>query len=59
MFNNSLFNEETKLKIAEREREAETHRWHRQLGYSDRGSLRWVLGFVTLVAVLLLIAILL
>jgi hypothetical protein len=59
MFNNSLFNEETKLKIAEREREAETHRWHRQLGYSDRSGLRWVLGFVTLVAALLLILILL
>ena len=59
MFNNSLFNEETRLKIAEREREAETHRWHRQLGYSDRSALRWVLGFATLVAALLLTLILL
>jgi hypothetical protein len=59
MFNNSLFNEETKLKMAEREREAETHRWHRQLGYSDRSALRWVLGFGTLVAVLLFTLILL
>jgi hypothetical protein len=59
MFNNSLFNEETRLKIAEREREAEIHRWHRQLGYSDRSALRWVLGFATLVAALLLTLILL
>ena len=59
MFNNSLFNEETRLKMAEREREAETHRWHRQLGYSDRSALRRVLGFVTLVAALLLTLILL
>lgn len=59
MFNNSLFDKEAKLKMAEREREAEMYRWHQQLGYSDRGTLRWVFGFITLIAMLVIVLILL
>lgn len=59
MFNNSLFNREARLKMAEREREAETFRLQNQLGYSDRGVVRWVFGFFTLVAMLILILVLL
>ena len=59
MFNNSLFDKEAKLKMAEREREAEMYRWHQQLGYSDRGALRWVFGFITLIAMLVMVLILL
>jgi hypothetical protein len=59
MFNNSLFDKEAKLKMAEREREAEMYRWHQQLGYSDRGALRWVFGFITLIAMLVIVLILL
>jgi len=59
MFNDPLINEETKLKIAEREQEAEAHRLYKQLGYSDRGAMRWVLGFIALIAALMLIMILL
>lgn len=58
MFNNSLFNKEARLKMAEREREAETYRLQNQLGYSDRGGMRWVFGFFTLVATLILLLIL-
>jgi hypothetical protein len=53
MFNNSLFNEEAKLKISEREQEAEAHRLYKQLGYSDRGIARWV--FVVMILVIALI----
>lgn len=42
MFNNPLFNEEAKLKIRQRDREAETYQMHKQLGYSDRRAVRWV-----------------
>jgi hypothetical protein len=59
MFNNSLFNKEARLKMAEREREAEIYRRQNQLGYSDRGAMRWVLGFFTLIAMLILLLILL
>jgi hypothetical protein len=59
MFNNSLFNKEARLKMAEREREAETYRLQNQLGYSDRGAMRWVLGFFTLIATMFLLLILL
>lgn len=59
MFNNSLFNKEARLKMAEREREAETYRLQNQLGYSDRGAMRWVFGFFTLIAALILFLILL
>jgi hypothetical protein len=58
MFNNSLIEKESRLKMAEREREAETYRLQNQLGYSDRGSMRWVFGFTTLIAMLILILIL-
>jgi hypothetical protein len=55
MFNNSLFNEEAKHKIAEREYEAETYRLQKQLGYSDRKGMKWVFGFITLIAILILV----
>lgn len=58
MFNNT-FQEEVKLKIAEREHEAETYERHQQLGFSDRRGIKWVLGFLTLTAAILLILVLL
>ena len=59
MFNNSLFHKEARLKMAEREQEAETYRLQNQLGYSDRGAVRWVIGFFTLIAAFILALILL
>ena len=59
MFNNSLFTEETKLKIAEREQEAEAHRLYKQLGYSDRGTSRWVFVFIILFIALMFTIVLL
>ena len=59
MFNDPFIHEEAKLKIVEREQEAEAHRLYKQLGYSDRGTRRWVLGFIALMAALMLIMILL
>jgi hypothetical protein len=50
MFNNSLFNEEAKHKIAEREHEAETYRLQKQLGYADRRVMKWIFGLMTLIA---------
>lgn len=58
MFNNSLIDAEARLKMAEHEQEAETYRLHEQLGYSDRGAIRWVFGCITLIAALMLILIL-
>jgi hypothetical protein len=58
MFNNSLFNKEARLKMAEREQEAETYRLQNQLGFSDRRAMRWVFGFFTLIATLACILIL-
>ena len=58
MFNNSLFHKEAKLKMAEREQEAETYRLQNQLGYSERGAIRWVFGFLTLLATLVFVLIL-
>jgi hypothetical protein len=59
MFNNSLFDEEARLKIAEREREAETYGLHDQFGYSSRGAVRWFFGLLMLISALILILILL
>ena len=58
MFNNSLFNKEARLKMAEREQEAETYRLQNQLGYSERRAMRWVFGLFTLIATLACILIL-
>ena len=58
MFNNSLIDKEAKVVMAEREREAELYRWHQQLGYSDRGALRWVLVLGVLIAMFVVILIL-
>ena len=54
MFNSPLINEESKLKISEREQEAEAHRLNRQLEYSDHGTARWVFVLIILVIALLL-----
>jgi hypothetical protein len=59
MFNNPLIHEETKLKIAEREQEAESHRLYQQLGYSNRNTARWVFALVALVIAMLLVMIVL
>jgi hypothetical protein len=59
MFNNSLFDEEAKLKIAEREQEAEIHRLHNQLGYSDRHAARWVFALIALVIAMVFVMLLL
>ncbi len=59
MFNDPLIHEETKLKIAEREREAESQRLHQQLGYSDRKAARWVFALIALVIVMMLVMVLL
>ena len=53
MFNNSLFEKEASLKIAEREHEAETYRLHTQLGYGDRKPVRWAFGILTVIAALI------
>ena len=55
MFNDPLIHEEAKLKIAEREREAESHRLYRQLGYNDRGPARWVFALIALVIAMVLV----
>ena len=55
MFNNSLFNEEARQKIAEREHEAETYRLQKQLGYGDRRVMKWIFGLVTLMAAITLL----
>ena len=59
MFNDPLIHEETKLKIAEREREAESHRMYQQLGYSDRRTTRWVFALIALAIAMVLVMILL
>lgn len=59
MFNDPLIHEETKLKIAEREREAESHLLHQQLGYSDRKAARWVFALIALVIAMVLVTVLL
>jgi hypothetical protein len=59
MFNNPIFNEEAKLKLAEREHEAETYRWQKQLGYGDGGNLKWIFGLITLIALLILVVLVL
>ncbi len=59
MFNDPLIHEETKLKIAEREREAESHLLHQQLGYSDRKAARWVFALIALVIAMVLVLVLL
>lgn len=55
MFNDHLSTEEARLKIQERDREAETYRYHRQLGYSEYGWARWILIFIMLVTFLLIL----
>ena len=54
MVNNPLINEESKLKILEREQEAKAYQRSSQLGYSDRASARWVLLLILLVVALVL-----
>ena len=59
MFNNPLIDKEAKLKIAEREHEAEIYRLQKQLGYSDRRVMKWIFGLATFItAIILLMALL-
>ena len=54
MFNDPLFTEEAKLKIIEREEEAEAYGRSRQLGYTDRGIGCWAFVlFVLVIATML------
>ena len=55
MFNNFLSTEEARQKIQERDREAETYRFQKQLGYSDYGMARSMLIFITLVTLALIL----
>jgi hypothetical protein len=59
MFNHPLIHEEAKLKIQQREREAETCRWHKQLGYSDRRAARWIFLLMMLITTLMITMVLL
>ena len=59
MFNNPLIHEETKLKISEREHEAEAYHLNSQLGYRDQGLARWVFVIMVLVIALILTMVLL
>lgn len=54
MFNDPLFNEEAKLKIAEREKEIESYRLYQYVEDGNRRGTRWFLVFLTLVALVLL-----
>ena len=58
MFNHPLINEEAKLQIEQREREAEACRWQKQLGFSERRSTPWSLIFIVLVAAVMLLLLL-
>lgn len=58
MFNDPLFHEEAKLRIAEREQEAEACGQQRQLGYTDRGIGCWLSVFLILVIAMTLTVIL-
>lgn len=55
MFNQPLFHEESKLKVEQREREAETYRLQKQLGFNDRGTARWIFILMTLLAAVLIL----
>ncbi|HET6595388.1 MAG TPA: hypothetical protein VFG81_07180 [Anaerolineales bacterium] len=59
MFNDPLIHEEIKLKVAEREREAESYRLYQQLGNCSRKTARWAFALVALVIAMLLVMILL
>lgn len=59
MFNDPLIHEEIKLKIVEREREAESYWLYQQLGYSERKKASWAFTLVALVIAMLLVIILL
>ena len=55
MFNNPLIDKEAKLKIAEREHEAEIYRLQTQLGYGDRRVMKWIFGLATFIAAIILL----
>jgi hypothetical protein len=58
MFNNPLFHEEVRLKVRQREQEAEMYRWQKQLGYSDRRAARRVVLLVMLLPALVILLLL-
>ena len=49
MFHNYLADEEAKQEIERRAKEAETYNLHKQLGYGDTRTARWVLALILLV----------
>ena len=48
MFHNYLADEEAKQEIERRAKEAETYNLHKQLGYGDTRTARWVLALILL-----------
>ena len=58
MFNSPLFHEEARLKVRQREQEAEMYQWQKQLGYSDRRAARWVIILVMLLPALVILLLL-
>ena len=51
MFNNNFTNEEAKIRIEERVKEAETYSLHKRLGFGDSGVTRLIFVLVILIAV--------
>jgi hypothetical protein len=58
MFNHPLIHEEAKLKIQQREREAEACQWQKQLGFGERRSAPWTFVFSALVTIVMLLLLL-
>jgi hypothetical protein len=55
MFNNHLVNEEATEKIKQRAQEAEAYRMHKQLGYDESKTARWIFVLIVLVVAAVLI----
>jgi hypothetical protein len=51
MFNNNFTNEEAKMRIEERMKEAETYSLQKRLGFGDSGVTRLIFVLVILIAV--------
>ncbi len=57
MFNSHLIDEEATEKIRQRSQEAEVFRMHKQLGYDDSKTARWILVLIVLVVAAVLVLI--
>ena len=55
MFNNHLVDEEATEKIKLRAQEAEIYRIHKQLGYDDSKTARWIFVLLVLVVAAVLV----